>query len=234
MSNIMILEDDPIQLKNLEKIVKDINPEISVFTAGSYPEAVKLLEEHPTFQLFMLDIDLGKNKENKDGLDFAHHVRAMSEYEFIPLIYITSISERMSEALSGTHCYDYIIKPYKEEKIKALIEKMLKMPEPEPSVLDIPGLNGARLHVLTRDIVYIEACLREIIVHTAQNDYHSKSTSLRYIKKILPDHFVQCHRGYIVNTYFSISYDRVRDEISIAGIDKKLPVGRKYRDKLGL
>ncbi|MBR6222177.1 MAG: LytTR family transcriptional regulator [Lachnospiraceae bacterium] len=89
------------------------------------------------------------------------------------------------------------------------------------------------LHVLKASS-YIEALRREIIVHTAQNGYRSKSCTLRTVAELLPDFFVRCHRAFIVNTHYSIIYDRAKDELRIDDVDVSIPVGRKYRNSIQL
>lgn len=228
---ILILEDDDNQLQRLEKIVCDEYPELEIFLASSYNDAVKILKRTGNFAFFMLDIDLGNDPAMKDGLDFARYIRSMPEYEFVPIIYISSVSERALEAYKSTHCYEFIDKPYSDKDVVIAINKMLSMPEAAPEMLNIKGVNGSRLYLAMKDIIYIEAVKHDLYINTTDSKYLSKSGGMKNIINMLPSNFIQCHRSFIVNTYFSMSYSLFDNTLSIKGIPTKIPVSRKYKDK---
>lgn len=228
--NILILEDDKIQSARLNMLISQTNNKLSVHMAGSYSKAVELFNHYKSFAFFILDIDLGENPDMKDGLDFARYIRSMPEYEFVPMIYISSVSNRLEEAFQTTHCYEFIKKPYNDETVINAVNKMLMMPEPAPAVLNIKGVNDSRLRLLIKEIVYIESNGHDLLVHTTDNDYLSKSESLKKVLSMLPNNFVQCHRSYIINTYKSIQYNATDNSLCISGAKERIPVGRKYRE----
>ena len=230
MKNVLILEDDSFQIQRIENLIKEVFPEINAYSAQTYSEGVEQFNEHQPFSFFIMDIDLGNNPEMKDGLDFARYIRSLPEYEFVPMIYISSVSNRLEEAFVTTHCYDFIKKPYMNETIIKSINKMLLMPEPLPPVLDVKGVNSSRLHIITKEIIYIESIGHNLIIHTADNSYLSKSESLKKVMSQLPANFVQCHKSYIVNTNHTLQYNISDKTICISGVKDRIPVGRKFRE----
>ena len=227
--SVLILEDNEIQLKNLSNITKDCKNDLSVFCAASYLEAVNILKKYSGFVFFMIDIDLGDDPEKKDGLDFARYLRSFQEYEFTPIVYITSVTSRTEEALSSTHCYEYITKPYKTDDIIGAIKNMLRMPKAEPPKLDIKGIHDTRIRISMANIYYIEALGHEILFHTKQGLQITKSYSLKKISSMLPDYFENCHKSYIINMHYLSGYDIHEHKISLSGIKETIPVGRNYQ-----
>ena len=228
--NILILEDDKIQNLRIRKLISTNNPELNICSAHNYSEAIKIFNEFGAFAFFILDIDLGDNPDLKDGLDFARYIRSLPEYEFVPMIYISSVSNRLEEAFQTTHCYEVIKKPYNDETVINAINKMLMMPEPAPAILNIKGVNDSRLRIIIKEIIYVESISHDLIIHTIDNDYLSKSESLKKILSQLPENFVQCHRSYIVNIHKSIQYNATDNSLCINGAKERIPVGRKYRN----
>ena len=228
--NVLILEDDKVQNLRIHNLVNVNHPELRIHSAYNYSEAVKLFKQFGTFAFFILDIDLGSNQELKDGLDFARYIRSIPEYEFVPIIYISSVSDRLEEAFQTTHCYEFIKKPYNDKAVINAVDKMIMMPEPAPAILNIKGVHDSRLLIVIKEIIYIESCGHDLLVHTTDNEYLSKSESLKKILSMLPGHFIQCHKSYIINTHKSILYNAMDNSISINGVNERIPVGRKYRD----
>lgn len=227
--NILVLEDDKIQNLRIRNLISANNPEINICSAYNYSEAIKIFNELAPFAFFILDIDLGDNADLKDGLDFARYIRSIPEYEFVPMVYISSVSNRLEEAFQTTHCYEFIKKPYNDETVINAVNKMLMMPEPAPAILNIKGVHDSRLMILIKEIVYIESKGHDLLVHTLDNVYLSKSESLKKVLSMLPSNFKQCHRSYIINTHKSFQYNTIDNSICISGANERIPIGRKFR-----
>lgn len=228
--NILILEDDNMQNTRLNMLIAKTYPNLSIYSAQNYSGAIELFNKHRIFVFFILDINLGNDPDMKDGLDFARYIRSIPEYEFVPIIYISSVSNRLEEAFQTTHCYEFIKKPYNDDTVINAVNKMLMMPEPAPAILNIKGVNDSRLRIIIKEIVYIESNGHDLIIHTIDNDYLSKSESLKKVISMLPSNFIQCHRSYVINTYKSIQYNAADNSLCISDAKERIPVGRKYRE----
>lgn len=59
-------------------------------------------------------------------------------------------------------------------------------------------IKGQMFKVLVHSIIYIESVGRKLCIY-AQDGYREVNMTFEKIKEQLPQHFVQCHRSYIVN-----------------------------------
>ncbi|WP_229775528.1 response regulator [Anaerosalibacter bizertensis] len=63
--------------------------------------------------MFLLDIQL----KDYSGFELAKEIRNIDNYKLTPIIFVTAIPTRELMAFKEIHCYDYIVKPFKEEEI---------------------------------------------------------------------------------------------------------------------
>jgi len=112
MKNILIVEDNPIQRKNLRIMLQVVDEQFHIYEAESKDEALQIVKT-ASIQLFFIDILL----KNSLGLDLAIEIRKMRGYEFTFIVFLTTHVEYLSEAFKKVHCYDYIIKPYDKDEI---------------------------------------------------------------------------------------------------------------------
>lgn len=115
---VMIVEDEMIVAKDLQRILKKLGYETTdPFSAGR--KALEQLEFlRPDF--ILLDINL---KGDMDGIQLAQHV--LQDYG-IPFIFITAFSDKNTLNRAKTvEPYGYIIKPFSEDDIRTSIELAL-------------------------------------------------------------------------------------------------------------
>ncbi|MEI3178300.1 MAG: response regulator [Lachnospiraceae bacterium] len=101
------------QQNALKILLTEYNPAYDLLCASSYAEGLDLLS-HSDISLFLLDVELNPcdRTDTKDGVELARQIRQHPEYLHTPIIFLTSIPERILEALNQTHCFDYLLKPY--------------------------------------------------------------------------------------------------------------------------
>jgi len=112
---ILIVEDEFIIAHDLENILKKLNYEV-VGIALSEPEAIALIQrERP--DIVLLDIQI---KGKKTGIDVA---RMLNEEYQIPFVYITSFADEQTVSLiKETYPLGYVLKPFYEREIYAMLE----------------------------------------------------------------------------------------------------------------
>lgn len=115
---IMIVEDEMIVAKDLQRILKKLNYE----TTDPFASGKKALEQmeflRPDFLL--LDINL---KGEMDGIQLAEHI--MQDYG-IPFVFITAFSDKQTlNRAKMVEPYGYIIKPFSEDDIRTTVELAL-------------------------------------------------------------------------------------------------------------
>lgn len=112
---VVIIEDEPFARLELKRILKNINPNITVVKEiDSVQDAVEWLTDNQSFDLMFLDIQLA------DGLSFEifDHVKIT-----IPIIFTTAYDEYAIKAFQ-LNSIDYLLKPIEE---KALVNALTKL-----------------------------------------------------------------------------------------------------------
>lgn len=202
MTKIMILEDGEENLKVLTAIVENVSKEIEVVPVRSLDQALDVLQNtSEPFRAFLLDINLQSNdKDDISGIEFARRVRAIRQYEFTPIVMVTSLEHMELQAYRELHCYQYIVKPYDKNEVQELIRKVLSHTRvvEEPHI--IVKSEGINYKVFCKNIEYIQAIPRGVSIIMKKEELTVRYTSIKQLMEKLPmDMFFQCHRMYVVN-----------------------------------
>lgn len=126
MFKILVIDDDPVQLKIIEHILNDINSNMSFFKAANGIDALKIIDKNPP-DLIITDWDMPQ----MDGIDFCKQVHKVKELDHIPVIMCTGVntsSENLKTAFeSGVS--DFIRKPIDKMELTSRVNSMLKLSE---------------------------------------------------------------------------------------------------------
>jgi len=115
MKNILLVEDDRITSKLIQKYIYDIGYNLA--SAASSPEEALEVIEKKQPDLILMDINL---EGNIDGIEFANSIS--SKYT-IPFVYITSsVDYSTIERAKKSNAYGYIIKPFDKRDLRAAVE----------------------------------------------------------------------------------------------------------------
>ena len=142
----------------------------------------------------------------------------------------------MQTAINQIHCQNYILKPYTTEELLEAIHFLLKTPYLKPTPLKLCDTNGVYYKVSEEDLLYIEAAGKELRFHLLVSEHNRISQlctnkyRLTELRQILSNHFLQCHKKYIVNLDHITAYDKASSSILLDAFP--LPVGRKYKQEL--
>ena len=69
------------------------------------------------FDLLLIDLNL----PDGSGIDFAKYLRELPEYKLTGIVVITTNSYNILQTFKEIHCYDFLVKPYKNEEVKKII-----------------------------------------------------------------------------------------------------------------
>ncbi|WP_041701489.1 LytR/AlgR family response regulator transcription factor [Gottschalkia acidurici] len=229
MARILIVEDESIIAKGLARIIESIDDELEVDITGYAEEALKYTKINE-YDAFLIDIQL----KDYSGFELSKEIRNIDIYKMTPIIFITAIPSRELMAFKEIHCYDYIVKPFSEEQVRAALETVINYgirneDKKESLKLD----QGGYSYIVEQDeIVYVEAKNRKLVITTINETIDISGYTLYKLIEELTDDFIQCHRGYIVNVNYITKVDTANNLIDLKHTDLPIPIGRKYKDCL--
>ncbi len=196
---------------------------------GEFEDSMSALGffEQNSVDVIFLDI----NMPNMNGMTLA---KLISKFEIKPqIIFISAYEEYAVDAFS-IKAFDYILKPYSEERIIKTLDSLIEgntteKPKEEKKISRLSLWKGEKMYVLSLDEIYIfEACERETKIYAKGEIYFSKQ-KISDLEEELPDIFFRTHRSYIVNInkikeiipWFNSTYN-----LKIEDLDIEIPVSR--------
>jgi len=116
--NILVIEDHPPLRKSLEEL---LSTEYPVRSAKAPSRAMELIKEQVP-DLIICDVMLPE----QDGFQFIKVLKTNQEYESIPVIFLTALSDDYNQ-LSGFESggLDYITKPFKNADLLSRVRAIL-------------------------------------------------------------------------------------------------------------
>ena len=199
--SILICEDDPVQRKNIERVVsdylalKDYDAKLCLSTDD--PLAVLgYVEANPKqSSLYILDVDL---QHKLNGITLAQKIREYDPFGWI--IFVTSHAEMSALTFRyRVEAMDYIVKDDAEsvaDKVRECIDIAYRLSTSTTQYFQIKSNEGIQ-NVPFDTIMFFESSLvpHKLILHT-----HNERIEFRgKMKNITGPDFFQCHKSYIVN-----------------------------------
>lgn len=229
MKKILIVEDDMVQLDGIAAILNQIDNSFEIYKSRDSSQAIHI-SQTVDIDLFILDVDLSITNSVDSGIDIGINLRHSIKYKNTPIIYITSIPEKIHTAVNDVHCFNYITKPYSPESILSAINDIKRLNKKENESLKLQDIYGVTISLKFDRILYIqtEGHIRKF--HTLDGVFSIRTKSLKDLTLSFPDNFVQIHKSFIVNLCYINTYDKTLYKISLC--KKTLPVGRSYKNNL--
>ncbi|NME36737.1 MULTISPECIES: LytTR family DNA-binding domain-containing protein [Fusobacterium] len=229
MLNYIIVEDEYPAREELKYFI-NLYKEFSLESEFDNPiDALKFLE-NTKVDIAFLDI----NMPGIDGINLGKIIHKLNPS--MKIIFITAYREYGVEAFD-IKAFDYILKPYSEERIKKTLEELLKDNQKEKNkVLKNELINklavseeGKIIILSLEDIYYIEADEKECLVHTKNKIYTTKQKISKLEEVLSNKKFFKSHRAYLVNI------DKIRELeawfsggylIKLEDVPNKIPLSR--------
>lgn len=227
---ILLVEDELIIADYMQECLQNLGYEVCE-TCLNYEEAIAALDKHKP-DLALVDITL---KGTKTGIDVGRYIK---EHYSIPFVFATSHSDKATiDQAKQTLPYAYLIKPFSEEDLYAVVETALmhfgrqqqkakeEIDENPVIINDSVFIKHKSKFVKLRleDIIYIEANDNYATLFTNTTSYVLKTT-LKNLLDVLPEFFWRIHRSYIINLHHLNSFDV--EELMVN--NKSLPVGKSF------
>lgn len=233
--NVLIVEDERIQRDNLAKIIETNFVDIRVYKAKNYKEAMDFIN-NKEINLFFIDINLDKIS----GIKLAEKIRTIDKHKLTGIIFVTAEFLHIAEAVKKAHCYDYIVKPYKDEQIKCIINVFLSNLElkydidSKYTILDIDSYTTIKIS--HKEIIFIKSINKYCEIYTLNGVYKTKRLSLnKFVKDLDDENIIQTYKSFAVNTKYINRIEKAYDKlwiIKLRYIDEEVLLSKTYRDKV--
>lgn len=215
ITNITIVEDDFLIADFIQSTLKNIGYHI-VDICNSYNSCIASINNFLP-DIILIDI---KIEGEKNGIDIAEYIRANKD---LPFIFISSLSDRKTiDKAKKTLPSAYLIKPFEEEDLYAVIEvALVNHAQRKPGNQSFEGSlilqdsifikqKQTYIKVKKSEIFYLEAKDNYVKIYTPGNSFLIRQT-INEIQQSLPPCFYRIHRSFIVNLNFihQIQYEEI-------------------------
>ena len=239
MIKTLIIDDEELARRRIVNLLAD-QPDFEVIgEASSASDAIQLWKTHEPNLLF-LDITL----PDLDGFSI---IESLPVYEK-PLIIIVSGSEQHAIRAFDYQAFDYLLKPYKDQRFFEAIEKVKSkvysikselvpngQPEHAESNAIIPIKSAGKISFIDTDhIWYVEASGYYIEINAEGKKHLLRQSMGRIIQRLDHNKFIRIHRSVIINLQFMQEIVRSpnRDHLVKMRDGKLFKVSKSYKKSL--
>ncbi len=223
----LIVDDEPLAIKVLEKYIQDIDSLELVASCRSATKALTYVATQP-IEVIFLDIQMPR----LTGMAFAKSLQRPPK-----IIFTTAYRDFAVESYE-VNAVDYLVKPISFERFFLAIQKLNLALSDSPGVaVASPNVTDDTLlvksdkkqHVVRlEDIHYIESVKDYVIVHAPGQNLVSYQ-SLTQVEAALPStYFLRVHRSFIINLYHIKAFNTT----SIVLANTELHIGRTYKEEV--
>lgn len=119
MANILTVDDTATMRQMISFTLGSAGYEVT--TASDGQEALRVARENK-FDLVITDV----NMPNMSGIEFAQSLRALPEYRFIPILFLTTESDAVKrQEGKSAGATGWIVKPFNPEQLVNVVAKVL-------------------------------------------------------------------------------------------------------------
>lgn len=235
----VLVADDELPARGELKYQLSAMPNINVIgECANGKEVIAFLETHPQVDLLFLDIEM----PIMNGLDAAKKIMHMNHS--VKIVFATGYSQFALQAFE-LEAFDYILKPYDEERIAKTIQRLSDSITQRESG-EAPGeiiTTSSKISLQTgSDTIMLTPAKEIILISTEKSDntlfyttegiIRSKMT-LRDAETLLADQgFFRTHKGYIVNLSMIYKIETQDNGTLLLAMNhyqkEKVPVSRHY------
>lgn len=221
----VIVDDQPVLGEMLAKHVRDVakaagidNVQITLFQ-----NAEELLEDDNTYQMYLLDIELGK----MSGIELGRRLRQQRIAS--PILFVSFYDDYVWETfLVGPNAY--IRKDHMKEDLERNLTPLLYEFSGKKSVMLQCGSD--RIKVYPEDIIYLQSV--EHYIRIFETDCDKRRVLLRcrlgeLEEQLLEHDFLRVHQRYLVNLRFCGGITKNEIQLTDGTV---LPVSRRYKKRL--
>ncbi|MDE6743409.1 MAG: LytTR family DNA-binding domain-containing protein [Lachnospiraceae bacterium] len=205
----------------IERVAQLDGLEYKVSEYGSGEEILKELKADAP-ELLFLDIEM-------DGIDGMEAARAIRKtHKDMVIIFVTAYPDFVFQGYE-VHAFHYILKPYKEEKIKEVFRKALEELNLQAEQYYAVEQKSGTLRLRLKEVRYFQSDRKKVIAETEDGkiEFYGK---LNDIETALPGYFIRIHNRYLVN----LNYVTKVESSQCICAEKMLPVSRGCKQNLAV
>ena len=232
--NILIIEDEHKAAKELERILLEIDGDLSIVAIlDSVEQGISYLSKKPSVDLIFSDIQLA------DGMCFEIYDQVAVTS---PIIFCTAFDEYMMEAFD-TNAVSYLLKPITSEKVATALAKYHQMKtafEPASAARTLGQIASQLTNVFkitllvehkdkiiplrVKDIAYFYLDKTIVKITTLTNQRYFFASSLDEVERVLdPELFYRANRQFLINKDAIASIERHFSRKLIARLSHETP-----------
>ena len=221
MYYIGICDDEPIFLKCITEMTRDILTEAGIQHSIRTFQSAKALEDHlripgAAMDLLLLDIMM----KERTGIEFACGLRTGGSQ--MPIVFITSSMDHVLDGYKAEPL-DYLLKPVDPQQLRSALLRAYRRQQDKMVVLSSPS------HTVSfqlNNVLYLDIHNKELAIHIADGSILNISVPLNSLISKLPgEQFIQCYRSYIVSLPAIISIWRYGIELKN---HETIPLSKTY------
>ena len=219
---IAICEDNESEMDRLKSILElyidknMINAKIDCFY-----EPKSFIEEFNKKQYDIVFQDIILKESN--GVDVSKEIKKIKED--VVIIFTSSSKEYMADGynIGVTH---YLVKPVNKDDVFESLRRAFKIIGKTSKYIEVT-VDRVDVVVYLKNILYVEIYKNTCIIHEKNRDIKTYATLNEIQQKINDEHFVRCHKSYLVNIESVIDfkdYDLIvknGDKVPMRKNDKK-------------
>jgi CheY-like chemotaxis protein len=132
IGNVLVVDDQPVNLSLVEKILQDLPVKIIKATSGK--EAIQIAEKQK-LALILMDVQM----PGMDGFETADRIKKIENTKNTPIIFVTAIGTDAENVQRGyeSGAVDYIIKPVTPFVLRSKVQIFLEMDEKYEEIDDM-------------------------------------------------------------------------------------------------
>ncbi|HEV8286149.1 MAG TPA: LytTR family DNA-binding domain-containing protein [Chitinophagaceae bacterium] len=222
----IIIDDEPVARKLLKEYIEDISF-LEIVGEADHPLKAQVILDRDSVDLIFLDINMPK----LTGIEFLRTSTSL------PMVIMTTAYAE--HALDGfvLDVLDYLVKPFSFSRFlkacnKAKEYHQLKTQAGKNVRVDenyfFVKCNGRIEKVLYDDLLYVEAALNYVILHTINHKMFVYLTIKGIIEDLPADSFIKVHKSFIVNMHKISSIEGNMIHIGNA----EIPISQNYQDEV--
>ncbi|MBQ3583696.1 MAG: response regulator transcription factor [Lachnospiraceae bacterium] len=230
--NILIIEDIKEICNFMSNVITNHYSDATCDCSYNYDDAL-LKAINSTYDAFIIDYELDKDNPSKNGIELGKQILTLEKYKNTPILIESSYPEYVFDAVNSLNCLYYLLKPYKEEDIIKMADKLFLNFAPDLKLV-FHTTNSIKVVLSVSDIICIKSSHHCITVVTHNSSYLFVNYSLSQLEEDSKGNLVRCHKSYIVNPKYIKYVDKVNKYVTLVwGATKEtIPIGRKYANQI--